>query len=229
MSNPEQKIIYPSTCSSEQDLLEFYSAIAMEKQFNLSDVIGNNNWNADIVKGEISFGENLVFPMQLLGSFSHSSNTWLWAWANEASNLPEPLIQQSLKLKEYGEENKIDLLTVAEFEANKNDLHLIGMIASGMFDASGYYMADYGQGILLVTIKSDLVDNVRKDIPQTIPTTFSKVIMQLNVNHRIALKNYLKIKGYNVSEEPNRIIAEKEASKITVEFDEMNRVTKMDV
>lgn len=224
-----QRIIYPSSCSTEQDLLEFYAAIAMEKQLKLSEVIGNKSWNADITLGEISFGDGLDFPMQLLGSFSHSSGTWLWAWANEASNLPESLIAQSLELKKYGEENKIDLLTVSEFKAEKSDLHLIGMIAAGMFDASGYYMADYGQGILLVTIKSDSIDKSRDDIPQSIPTVISRVISQLNVNHKNVLMNYLSIKGYDIAEEGNKITGKKGGATIPAEFDEMGRLTKISV
>ena len=99
-----------------------------------------------MVKEEISFGPDLCFPIQVLGTFSYSSETWLWAWANSKSGLSEHIIEQSLLLKKYGEDNGIDLLLNNSFDFSKDELHLIGLIASGMFNTSAYYIADYGQG-----------------------------------------------------------------------------------
>ncbi len=86
---------------TEYELLERYGAIALDKQMNLGEVIGGNNWNIDINAGEISFGTNLIFPIQVLGTFSHSSETWLWSWANTKSGFPENTIQQAQQLRKY--------------------------------------------------------------------------------------------------------------------------------
>ena len=116
--------------TSENDFLEKYGALALEKQRNLYTVTGGLSWNVDMNKEEITFGDDLTFPMQVLGSFSHSSETWLWLWENKAGGYAESVMQQALSLKKYGEENNIDLLTVGKFDAVPNDLHLIGMIAT---------------------------------------------------------------------------------------------------
>ncbi|NDV96357.1 hypothetical protein D0T84_15750 [Dysgonomonas sp. 521] len=217
-------------CSSEQELIERYGAIALEKQDNLGEVIGDNNWNADIPKGVISFGDNLEFPIQILGTFSHSSQTWLWAWANTQSGLPPKLIEQALALKEYGEKNNIDLLTVSQFEADNNDLHLIGAVASGMFDASAYYIADYGQGAMVVTIKSDLVDKQKQEISHLrIPTIFSQLITQHEVNHHNAFRCYLLAKGYTLDEQgSSKITGTKDGLTISAGFDELGRLVKIE-
>lgn len=212
---------------SEQELIERFGGNAFDKQIDFGEVIGDNNWNVDMTKGEISFGVNLVFPIQVLGTFSHSSETWLWAWANTQSGLPASVTQQSRQLKKYGEENQVDLLTISEFDATTNDLHLIGLIASGMFNSSGYYIADYGQGEMVVTIKSDEVDKMRKENHQRILTVFPQIISQFEMNHKLALMNYLTDKGYNISESGENLAATKNGNTITALFDEESRLTKL--
>ena len=156
-------------------------------------------------QGTISFGQNLTFPMQVLGTISHSSQTWLWAWANTKSGLPENIIQQSLQLKKYGEDNGIDLLQSDTFDFTKDELHLIGMIASGMFNSSGYYIADYGQGAMVVTIKDNKIDKAKAENHHRTLTVFPQLISQFEVNHKNAFKSYLTAKGYSLTETENSV------------------------
>lgn len=128
--------------TSENDFLEKFGALALEKQRNLYNVTGGLSWNVNMDTEEITFGDDLTFPMQVLGSFSHSSETWLWLWDNKAGGYAESVMQQALSLKKYGEENNIDLLSVGKFDAVPNDLHLIGMVATTMFNLSGYYLGN---------------------------------------------------------------------------------------
>lgn len=220
---PEDNLIY----RTEQELIERFGGIAFDKQYDFATVIGNNNWNIDMTKEEISFGPNLDFPIQVLGTFSHSSETWLWAWANTKSGLSEHIMQQALQLKKYGEDQEIDLFSNSSFDFSKDELHRIGLIASGMFDASAYYIADYGQGAMLVTIKSDLVDRQRQDDHLRILSVFPQVISQFEMNHKIALQWYLEEKGYKISEQGAQLIATKGGETITAEFDELSRLTNL--
>jgi hypothetical protein len=214
-------------CKSEQELIERYGGIALEKQLDFGDIIGSNNWNVDVTKGTISFGPELCFPMQSIGTFSHSSQTWLWAWANTKSGLPESIIQQSLQLKKYGEDNEIDLLRNDTFDFSKDELHLVGAIASGMFNSSAYYIADYGQGAMVVTIKSGIVDKARTDNHLRILTVFPQLISLFDMNHKNALVNYLQAKGYVVSDAENMVTGIKNNNTITGQFDELSRLTKL--
>ena len=224
-TQPQQ---YLTPCKTEQELIERYGGIAMDKQLNFGEFIGNNNWNINIANGEISFGTDIVLPIQVLGTISHSSQTWLWAWANTKSGLSENVIKQSLQLKKYGEENEIDLLKNDTFDFTKEDLHLIGIIASGIHNSSGYYICDYGQGAMVVTIKSEKVDKINKeDNHYRILTVFPQLISQFEMNHNYALTNYLIAKGYTISENGTKLSATKNGQIITAEFDELSRLTKL--
>lgn len=213
--------------TSEQDLLETYGAIAFEKQKKLTEYIGELSWEIDLNTGEIYFEDKYIFPFQIIGTFSYSSETWLWAWANSGSNIPEGLLEQALSLKKYGEENEIDLLQDEQFDADKQDLHLLGMIASGMFNTSGYYLADYGQGIMCVTIKSEVVDKLPVDNHLSILTSFPEFISSFETNHKNALTNYLKLKGYKLEFENQKLTAEGNGKTIYAEFDELSRLKEL--
>ena len=214
-------------CKSEQELIEQFGGFAFDKQVDLSEVIGDNDWNVDMAKGEISFGAKLVFPIQVLGTFSHSSETWLWSWANTQSGLSESITQQAEQLRKYGEDNELDLLRNSQFDATKNDLHLIGLVASGMFGSSGYYIADYGQGAMVVTIKSEMVDKIRKDNHYRILTVFPQLISMFEMNHNKALTNYLISSGYEISENGAKLTASKNVNTIKAEFDDQFRLINL--
>lgn len=213
---------------SENDFLEKFGAIALEKQRNLFSVTGGLSWNVDMGKEEITFGDDLTFPMQVLGSFSHSSETWLWIWENKAGGYAESVMKQALLLKQYGEENNIDLLTVGKFDALDNDLHLIGMIAVEMFNLSGYYLGNYGQGTMVVTIKSDVIDNSESEELSRILTVFPELISTFEIqNHKNAFTNYLSQKGYKLTANGNEIKAEKNENIINAVFNENNLLVQL--
>jgi len=213
--------------STEQALLERYAAIAYDKQNDLYEVIGDNSWNADVTAGTISFGPELVFPMQILGTFSHASETWLWAWANAESNLPPQLLSQAEQLRSYGEQHGIELLTAGGFDATDKDLHLIGCIASGMFAASGYYLANYGQGTMVVTVKSELIDQVSKNDFVRIAHVFPQVISVFEMRHRPAFIQYVGQKGYPVTETADAVSVAADSGTLTATFDHLGRLANL--
>lgn len=216
-----------TSCKNEQELLERYACIAWEKQKDFAEVIGNNNWNIDMGKGELSFGPELHFPIQVLGTISHAAQSWLWAWANTMSGLSPKLIEHSLQLKAYGEANNIALLSNDSFDFSKEELHIMGMIASGMFGASAYYIADYGQGAMVITVKSELVDKHYTNSHHAILTVFPQVITQYEMNHRFALRHYLNAKGYTIVETGQELSGTRNGNTIQATFDELSRLTEL--
>lgn len=216
---------YTQICKTKQELIERYGGIALSKQSDLQALTGTNDWKFSMETGMISFGDNLIVPVQILGTFSHESETWLWAWANEESGVPPNLLTQTLQLKTYGKQNGIEFLYTEEFDATNEDLHLIGLIASGMFDSSGYYLANYGQGTLLVNLKSDEIDQLRKDDFIRISNTFTQLISTSFItNHKSAFINYVIALGYHIDKVGSAFTATKDKNFITADFDNLNRL-----
>ncbi|WP_316832141.1 DUF6882 domain-containing protein [Pedobacter aquatilis] len=218
---------YPQFCKSEQELIERFGGIAFDKQLDVAQIIGDNSWSLDMVNCEINFGDDLVFPFQILGSYSRSSQSWLWAWANTQAEMANDSLEHAFKLKKYGEENNIDFLKIDHFEASNIDLHLIGLTASGMMNASGYYIADYGKGAMVFTLKSDAIEKISKNKHERILSVFPQLISDFDVDHKLALKYYLEAKGYFTKVERHKITGIKGYNKITAEFDKDNLLTKL--
>ncbi|MCL2310531.1 MAG: hypothetical protein FWC42_09760 [Proteobacteria bacterium] len=217
-----------TTAITKQSLLERFGGIALDKQSNLAEIIGDRNWSADTEKGEIRFGDDLAFPMQVLGTFSHSSETWLWAWANPQAAFSQHVLTQANDLKKYGDELSIDFLTTEKFDATMNDAHIIGMIASGFFKTSCYYVGDFGDGAVVVTIRDKAIDNIPSIDKARIPATFSRLISHFEMNHKNAFICYLKEKDFVVEADGgNTVTGIKGKDKITATFDELSRLTNL--
>lgn len=221
------KAYTPAPCTSEQELLERYGAAAFMRQLDFADAVGTLDWNVDMRKGEIAFGGELVFPLQVIGTFAYNDETWLWAWANEKSGIAPALQEQALQLKAYGEQHAIDLLRQPTFDASKNDLYLIGLIAAGMFDASGYYLADYGPGVLVATVTDAKLEPADRNEHLEILTRLPQFFSQYEVNHRKAFSDLVRSKGYTLDENGLHLSAVKGSHTITASFDEASRLLQM--
>lgn len=207
-------------------LFEKYAGIGFEKQYSLAEVIGDNNWNVDMQTGMISFGD-IEMEIQIIGSYSHHSKTWLWGWANKVSDIPANLLKQSNELKKLGTDHNIEFLTKEEYNIDPTDVHVLGIIASGMFDASAYYAGDFGDGIVLMTLQSPLVDSIIYNRQMRILKAFPQIISIFGINHKRTLKNYLEAKEYTVEEQGQTIIATNGKDVISASFDDKERLEKI--
>jgi hypothetical protein len=212
--------------ATEQDLIERYAGIVFDKQTDLYEAIGDNAWNADLEIGEISFGDGKNYAVQTLGTYSHSANTWLWAWANDKADWPDSVLIQARQLKAYGEANRIDILSNSSFGTTMADVHLIGLIASGVFGASAYYIADYGQGAMLFTITTDKLMPAKNEHARVI-TVIPQMISAYEMNHMQAITHYLNAKNYVISHDKNTMTGIKHGNIVIVEFDEQNRLISL--
>jgi uncharacterized protein YbaR (Trm112 family) len=211
--------------SSLQELFERYSGVALEKQLAISDSIGNLDWNVDMSSGTATFGKHLTFPIQMLGSVSHQSNTWLWAWANSQAQISSDSLTQAFQLKAYGIKNNIPELIEEKISATNNEGHLIASIASGMFKNRFYYAGNYGAGTAFFTI--DVTEDLMEQ-PESVLTVFPQLIMTFELNHRKALTFYLIDKGFKVFESNDSLTGVSAKLTVTAHFDELNRMNNLE-
>ena len=84
-----------------------YLATSFDKQLYLAELVEGLDWHLDLATGILSFGDRYAWRVQLLGTEAEETHTWLWAWANEASNIPPSLLQSASQMKALGEEHHI--------------------------------------------------------------------------------------------------------------------------
>lgn len=96
-------------------------------------------WNED--SGTIKFykkgGESAVFNMIFIGSWSHSTETWMWAWGNE--ELTAKSRKRSEKLKELAETTGYKQFEIDIIEAAEEMTYELVSVAVEHLGAEGFY------------------------------------------------------------------------------------------
>ncbi len=211
-----------------ETLLLKHAAHAYEKQLFLGKVIGQRNWHYDLTQGKILFGDDIAFDMQLLGTEGHNSGTWLWAWANTASQIPPQLLAAANTVKAYGEQNSIPTLTTAQLSLDSlYNGHNLAMVSSGVFKANAYYRAPYDGGALfLLLVDTDFPEDLRHPVDR-VAITFPKFIVNVPLgNQRVTLTGYLESHGLIVKSTDKRIRGTHptDRSEVAALFDEQDRL-----
>jgi len=205
-------------------LFSQYAGTAFAKQLAFGDFLDERNWGVDLGTGHVTFGTDLSYPLQLLGSESDGDSSWLWAWANDASNLPEPLLENARKLKNLGEKQGISELVERSYSVEEVNGHLLSMLASGMESSACYYRGPYEGGALYFLV-CNIPDNVTNPVsPERATSVLSQVIAQFDVEHQVFAKSFLLQQKYDIEETLGSLIARQDGNSLTVSFDEQGRI-----
>ncbi|MEY8860834.1 DUF6882 domain-containing protein [Tenacibaculum singaporense] len=203
-----------------------YVALAFEKQDNLADIVEDLPWTCDMLQGTVTYGD-LTFKMQVLGTYSHNEKSWLWAWANKQSGIPEQFLEASLQMKALGERQGIEDLLSSKIETEHDPGHYFSFVATGVNQASCYAPLPFKGLTVYVLLYTDIVDEKEINIPALICSHFSKTTTRMDFEHKHALFCYLVQKGYEVEVSGNNIVAKKGEDQILGIFDLKGRLLKL--
>lgn len=201
-----------------------FGAYALDKQENLADLVGDNEATLDIENGYLSFTEDLTFPIQILGIYSKESNIFSWAWDNSDLGLPDSLISESQKVKDFGEKYDIPQFKTPIFSADINEVHYLAMTVIGLFDDDAYCPVEEGDFVFFVSIKSDKIPKI--DSVDKFQLVFDSFQRDYNVNGKRAFEGYVACKDYpvRVHDEDNFQVADIGDDKIMVGFTDRGNV-----
>jgi hypothetical protein len=113
---------------------------------------GADQWGLDQTAGLLrwSFSDkNVEAPAQILATYSLSSGSWMWAWANETLSMS--LRQASEDVKRWGEANAAPMLTRSSMEISEEQAADLAAIAFRVSRATGFYRATTGTSIVYLT------------------------------------------------------------------------------
>jgi hypothetical protein len=189
------------------DLLEEHAAASLEKQWALADLVGDLDWFVDLDEGTLKFGDQYEFPVQVLGSESYGDGTWLWAWANEESNIPARLLTCANDLRKLGEREGIRELYQEELELDELDGTRIALVAAGICGLGGYYQAPYEGGAVFLLLETPLTESPARPNAVRMINVFLQVISALQVDHRRAFSAYVKQKGFSLEATATGLLA----------------------
>ena len=107
-------------------------------QNRFADIVGNLDWNADFDSCEIAFGDQ-IYKIQLIGSESDVSDTWLWGHAN-VNNFGEEATRFSAEVLRAGTEWGLQAFSEPSFELDETfNGHTLCIAACGAADENLCY------------------------------------------------------------------------------------------
>ena len=213
--------------TSLQSLYEAHAAASLDKQFRLGDTVGEEDWSLDVPTGELSFGPDLRFPIQILGTESDHDGTWMWAWANPSVDNPD-VLTAAMRLKEYGQQHGIPEFTERKIELDEFNGHYLAMIAAGLLQADAYYCGPYDGGAVFMLIHSPELRASEDRSPLHLTTVFSEFVQLFPCDHRAAFLAYVGSKGYTVTEAGESVAAAAATGeRLQARFDALGRLTEI--
>ena len=204
-------------------ILSKYGALALDKQENLSELIGEKVGDLDIEKGELDFGD-IKFSVQILGFFMQESKQWSWAWDNE-DIFGKDLIQSALQMKAIGEEFEIAEFTSPVLNAIYDDCHTLAMVSTAVLGMSAYYAVSEDGIDIFVAIDSDLIKE--NDSAKKFRDTFYTFQKNFNIYPKIAFESYTKLKGYGFKPHDDFALAKIGEARVMAGYTERGNVTRL--
>lgn len=210
-------------------------ALSHEQQLQLAERVGEAAWSYDTTLRRLDFEDRASFPAQLLGSESHASGTWLWAWANEQSALPPEVTALSRQLRRLGDERGIPELTTPQLAlAPALSAALLAAAAAGTLPGvRAWYRGptDHGAAWLLI----DDPDDLELPAPTTARTlrVLTEVLANLPralpaLDHGVLVRSYLARRGFLLTEDgPTLRARHPDGANVEVEFDPAGRIATM--
>src|SRR5262245_41641342 len=125
----------------------------LEKEFGLGHW---ERYDYDQEAGIITFSSGgkvgVIADMQVVGSTSKSSGTWLWSWDNP-SILPS-VKDQVLQVRAYGEEQAFEKLTDPKWPGDEHDGWEMTAITAFILRAEGGYRSPSDNGALFLVMQN---------------------------------------------------------------------------
>ncbi|WP_033344035.1 DUF6882 domain-containing protein [Catenuloplanes japonicus] len=207
-----------------EELFSRHVATAFARQLALADHIGERDWQIDLTEGVATFGDDLRYRVQLLGTESHLDDTWLWAWANE---VPQELLGLAMWMREYGGNNAVAELTEATFALDRASGVQLALIASAL-SGRCYYRGPYEGGALFFHLEGLPAEIIAPARPERVFTVVGQVLQGFPVDHRLMVTSFLAQQGWEVEDSPAEVVGRHvSGTDMRVTFDELGRITNL--
>lgn len=205
---------------SFKTVLSKYGALALDKQENLSELIGDVQGKLDLDEGILIF-DDIKFPIQVLGFYNDELKQWSWAWDSEEI-FGADLIEAAAEMKQAGIDAGIPEFSSAIIQADFNACHTLAMATIGILDFDAYYAVNEDGLDIFVAIESGNVPEING--AEKFKDTFYTFQKNFKVYPRIAFDAYTRLKGYKIKHHDEFDVAYLGESRLIVGFSERGNV-----
>jgi hypothetical protein len=143
--------------SAFEELLQAAGAYLSDCQLNLERGYGLGKWpryDWSQETRQLVFSDRgtpkLIADIQFVGSVSTTTDTWLWAWANDT--IDPQLCDALVNIRQYGEAHGFPHLTTAKWHAHEADGWEMTSIAAFLLRAKGAYRIPLENGFTFMVM-----------------------------------------------------------------------------
>lgn len=210
-------------------LLSENAGVALERQRFLADLIGDRPWEYDVDTGRLTFGDDLVYRAEILGSEAVGPGTWLWSWANAESSFPPAITKVASRLRARGARDGIAELSDPEVPLDRVSGHELAMIAVGLGEGFAYYSGPHDGGAVLLLITDDRYPALPEPEGARWMTLLSQLTMVAELDQRVAYESLFRARGFEVSSDGDTLRARRDGvGEVALSFDALGRMTQLD-
>lgn len=113
-----------------------------------------SHWHLDQEKKRLTLegAKRIECEIQIIGSYSKNSETWLWSWDNDS--IEENLTEASKVVRSFGANEGIEKLVNARWYGSEADGWSMTSLAALLSDGIACYKASYEGGSIFMVIYS---------------------------------------------------------------------------
>jgi hypothetical protein len=147
------------TSADWDDFLREATEYLHERQQRLQSQFSLSKWEKyyyDLEARTLAFSTagsvRVLADIEIVGSISMKTGTWLWSWENEG--MPEPSKQSMLHVRAFGRERRLRKLTTAMWSGDEADGWEMTAASAYVLRAEGAYRSPEGQGALFMILRN---------------------------------------------------------------------------
>lgn len=206
-----------------------FGSIEAQRTFEALLAQTNGEWEVDLQRGHIVFGDQLHADVHLLGSTDTVSGTWRWAWS-ELSDFSGPVVELAKAVRDYGQREGINNLTLDEFKAGDDDALSLVIAAKRITGHWVHYPLKTGTMTVWTLLDVQGFSDIEPTIRSVVKALAAGVKSGGITDHRQALLDYGALRGFATAplEGSSLRILLADGSADT-DFDEQSRLTNCQV
>lgn len=191
------------------------------------DVSGDKAWSVDLALSELKIGDQ-THTVQILGTWSNESNTFLWAWANEgkgewgkSTEMADALHKRAaLPGQAVFSQRKVAKAWVDPIEL----AYVAGELAGGY----PVFLAEHAKGYALLLVTDAKIDVTGLPVVY-VPGVILDTSPHIMGDRRACVRRFAARLGYELREEGNKLFASRANNSFEVELDDVGRITSVNV
>jgi hypothetical protein len=197
-----------------------------EKQAKFLRLVGEHSLELDLDAGIARFTKHHAFPFQVLGTESENSLSWLWAWADEQTEMPASLVKASQAMKVWLETKGLQEYALPSVDLDRADGTMLSLIATDVCSAGCFYREHYEGGSLFLLLFSSEISAQDPFDRKELVRSLDDLIELYDFNHRNALLSYFRASGIAAAGTAETVSATlPNGETVIAEFDAHGRLT----